>query len=55
MIMTHYGLQGKQIGMAIKDFQHSVEADGYSFEDYLIHETQENIFKEFESLINYDN
>jgi len=51
MVMNKYGLEGKEIGMALKDFKHSLEADGYVFEDYLIYESQENIFREFESLL----
>jgi len=51
MVMRKYGLEGAEIGKALKDFRRSIEADGYSFDDYLLAETQENIFEEFESLI----
>lgn len=51
IVMKRYGLVGAQIGGSLKDFKHSIEADGYDYADYIINESQENIFEEFRTLI----
>jgi len=48
MIMNIYGLEGKQIGDALKHFKREIEKEGYAFDDYILSESQENIFEQFE-------
>lgn len=52
MIMRKYNLEGKQIGDALKEFKRYIEQRlGYSFDDYILNENQENIFEVFESIV----
>jgi len=51
MVMTKYGLKGKAIGDALNSFNRYIEKDGFSFDDYILSETQENIFNEFEMVV----
>jgi len=51
MVMTRYGLEGKAIGDSLNSFKRYVEKTlGYSFGDYILSESQENIFEVFESV-----
>jgi hypothetical protein len=48
MVMNIYGLKGKEIGDALKHFKREIEKEGYAFDDYILSESQENIFEQFE-------
>lgn len=51
MVMDRYGLEGKEIGEALKKFKRLIEKfNGYNFDDYILTESQENIFIEFEAM-----
>lgn len=52
MVMKRYGFEGKEIGYGLNKFKDHINKELlYSFDDYILSESQANIFEEFENIM----
>lgn len=51
-LMSRFGLEGKELGLAINDFKFIMEAKGLDFDNYVLQNNSENIYEDFKRWFN---